>query len=318
MSSPDLKVSAALGRRRLLEAAGALTFAPMGRAAASTPPGSRLVLLGTAGGPTPKANRAAPAQAIIVGDAVYVIDCGDGVARQMVLAGLPLSAIRGVFITHLHSDHTAGFGNLLLLGWASSLVSPVDCFGPPTLARLTALFLEMNAADIQNRMAEEGRRPLGDLIRVHEITGGGPVMSDARITVTAALVDHGSMRPAFGDRFDCPDRSIVMSGDTRPSARLAALAAGADVLVHEVMLPSAIETVAASEPGAATLRRHLLEAHSTAEEVGRLAAAAGVKTLVLSHFVPGGLPAVPDEVWAAAVRPYFSGRVVIGHDLLEL
>src|SRR5512144_2925499 len=109
---------------------------------------TRLVLLGTAGGPTPKRLHAAPAQVVLVDDDAYVVDCGDGVARQLALAGVALSRIRAVFITHHHSDHNAGYGSLLLLAWDAGLEKPVDAYGPPPLARMTALAAEMNAYDI--------------------------------------------------------------------------------------------------------------------------------------------------------------------------
>lgn len=298
-------------------ATGAAALTAPGAAAA--PAGtSRLILLGTAGGPSPKANRAAPANAIVVDGATYVIDCGNGVARQMALAGLSLASIRSVFITHQHSDHNADYGNLLLLAWATNLATRVDTYGPPPLAEMTRLFLQMNAYDIATRTADEGRPPLAGLIAVHEITDGGLVMQDARVRVTAARVQHPPVEPAFAYRFDCPDRSIVFSGDTRPSEDLVRLAKGADVLVHEVMYMPELERLTASEPNARTLRAHLLASHTSAEDVGRIATEAGVKTLVLSHFVPGGLPAIPDETWAEAVRPHFAGRIVVGRDLMEL
>jgi len=289
-----------------------------GLAISATAPRSRLILLGTGGGPTPKPNRSAPAQVIIVNGSAYVIDCGDGVARQLVLAGVPLSSIRRVFITHNHSDHNADYGNLLLLSWAANLKSPVDAYGPPPLSKMTRLFLQMNDYDIQSRITDEGRPPLKDLIAVHELQRPGLVVRDQNVTVTACLVDHPPIRPAFAYRFDCPDRSIVISGDTRPTPGLIELARGADILVHEVMYLPALEGLVASEPNAKTLREHLLASHSTTEEVGRTATEAGVKTLVLTHFVPGGPPIIPDQIWFDAVRPFFSGKLIVGRDLLEL
>jgi len=131
---------------------------------------SRLILLGTAGGPTPKPNRAAPAQVVVVDNKSYVVDCGNGVARQMILAKLKLASIRNVFLTHHHSDHNADYGNLLLLAWATDLAKPVDTYGPPPLANMTRLFLELNDYDIQTRIVDEGRPPLKDLIVPHEVT----------------------------------------------------------------------------------------------------------------------------------------------------
>ena len=307
-------------RRRLLAAGVAactLRMSPVA-AMAARPSRSRLVLLGTAGGPTPKALRAAPASAVVVGDAVYVVDCGNGVARQLALAGLPLGRIAHVFITHQHSDHNADYGNLLWLAWAADLAHPVDTWGPPPLARMTRQFLDMNDADIRTRIADEGRPPLAPLIRPHELTAGGTVMHDGRVHVTAALVAHPPVAPAFAYRFDCPDRSIVFSGDTRPSPALVELARGADVLVHEVMYLPALEKLIASEANAARLREHLLASHTTTAQVGRIAAEAKVKTLVLNHFVPGGDPALTDAVWRDAVAPHFKGEIVVGRDLMVL
>lgn len=278
---------------------------------------SELILLGTAGGPTPKVDRSAPANAIVIGDDIYVIDCGNGVARQMVKAGLDPGRIRDVFITHQHSDHNADYGNLLLLAWATDLHTPVDTYGPPPLTRMTELFLEMDAYDIGIREKDEGRPPLAPLIRPHEITRGGPVMHDANVKVTAALVQHPPVTPAFAFRFDCPDRSIVFSGDTRPSKNLVELAHGADILVHEVIDLAAIDQVVKDEVTATRLRAHLEAAHTPMSEVGQLATEAGVKTLVLNHFVPGA-PPIPDQVWYDAVKPHFAGKLVIGHDLMAL
>lgn len=298
--------------------ASAIAAAPLGRLARRTVPPSRLILLGTAGGPTPKPNRAAPAQAIVVGDATYVVDCGNGVARQMALAGLRLGSIRSIFVTHHHSDHNADYGTLLLLAWASDLTTRVDTFGPPPLVEMTRQVLALHDTDIRTRIADEGRPPLAPLIVPHEVTEGGLVFEDHRVRVTAALVEHPPLAPAFAYRFDCADRSIVISGDTRPSPALVALARGADVLVHEVMHLPSIEALIAAEPNAATLREHLVASHTTTEQVGRLATEAGVRTLVLSHFVPGGHPFLEDRVWHDAVRPHFAGELVVGRDLMEL
>jgi len=279
---------------------------------------TRLILLGTGGGPSPKRLRSAPAQVILVGDDAYVVDCGDGVARQMVRAGVPLSRIRAVFITHQHSDHNADYGNLLLFAWIDGVKPTVHAYGPPPLARMTALIAEVNKVDIETRIADEGRPPFAGLVSPHEITTGGGVMQERGIKVTAALVDHPPIQPAFAYRFDTPDRSIVISGDTAPSPSLVALAKGADVLVHEVLYLPGVEGLAGNEPHAKRLREHLAASHTPAAEVGRIAEAAGVKTLVLSHFVPGDDPSITDEMWASGVRPYFKGKVVVGRDLMVL
>jgi ribonuclease BN (tRNA processing enzyme) len=138
-------------------------------------------LLGTAGGPTPKPNRAAPGQAIIINGATYLIDCGNGIGRQMVKANIPLSSLRTIFITHQHSDHNADYGNVLLLGWETNLRTRVDTYGPPPLVRMTKLFLELNDVDIRTRIADEGRPEFANLIYPHEITGPGAAMHDDNV-----------------------------------------------------------------------------------------------------------------------------------------
>jgi len=278
---------------------------------------TRLVLLGTAGGPTPKVGRSAPAQAIVAGDRIYLVDCGDGVARQLALAGLPLRQLRAVFITHQHSDHNAGYGPLFLLGWTGGISAPVDTYGPPPLGRMTRLLLEAYDFDITLRMQDEGRPPLAPLIRTHEITAGGEIFADDRVRVTAALNHHPPIEHSFAYRVDAPDRSIVISGDTNYSKNVAALARGADILVHEVLYRPFWERPDA--PQTPDIRRHIIASHTDAEDLGRLAAEAGVKTLVLTHFVPSEpTGAVPDEVWLAAARKHFRGEVLLGRDLMEV
>ena len=109
---------------------------------------------------------------ILVNDVPYVVDCGDGVARQLVIAGVPLPALRHIFITHHHSDHNADYGNLIWLAWASGLRTPLDTWGPPPLEKMTRLFFEMNASDIDTRIADEGRVPLVPLVHAHELRAG--------------------------------------------------------------------------------------------------------------------------------------------------
>ena len=309
-----------IDRRRLLAvaaAAGCTALLP----ATLTAQGSstRLILLGTSGGPRPRRTRSAPAQVVVVNGTAYVVDCGDGVARQLVLAGVPLPTLRHVFLTHQHSDHNADYGNLLLLAWTAGLRTRVDTWGPPPLAKMTELFFEMNEYDIATRIADEARVPLKPLVEAHELTDGGLLFEDANVRVTAALVDHPPVVPAFAYRFDSSDRSIVISGDTRASQNLIALARGADVLVHEVYFDeTAVDRLVAGVGNAARLKESILSHHTSAADAGRVAREAGVQTLVLSHFVPPEDAAITDEMWIGAVRANFDGEVVLGKDLLEL
>jgi len=288
------------------------------RTAAVEPARTRLILLGTGGGPRPRKASSASAQVIVVNDVAYVIDCGNGVARQLTYAGVPFSSLRHIFITHQHSDHTADYGNLILLAWTSGLRTRVDAWGPRPLKKMTKLFFEMNEADIKTRIANERRVPIEPLVHVHEIRAGAAVMSDENVKVTAALVDHPPVVPAFGFRFDTRDRSIVISGDTAPSDNLVKLARGADVLVHSVMFPSAIDRMVGRVPGAPALKESILAHQTSAEDAGRIAEAAGVRTLVLSHLVPPDDPEVSEAMWVEAASLHFSGKVVLGRDLLEM
>ena len=293
--------------------------------AAASPPSSfaqvghtRLILLGTGGGPRPRKASSAPAQVIIRNSVAYVVDCGNGIARQLSFAGIPLNTLRHIFITHHHSDHNADYGNLIWLAWTAGLSTRVDTWGPPPLAKMTRLFFEMNAYDIDTRISNEGRVPLVPLVHVHEIRDDGAVTSGDDVKVTAALVDHPPVVPAFAYRFDAPDRSIVISGDTAPSNNLVKLARGADVLVHSVMYPPAIDRLVSGVPNAATLKESILAHQTSAEDAGRLAQTAGIKTLVLSHLVPADDPQVTDQMWIEAARSRFQGEVILGRDLLEI
>jgi len=183
---------------------------------------------------------------------------------------------------------------------------------------MTRLSFDMNAYDIDTRIADEGRVPLVPLVHVHELTQAGPVMQDERVKVTSALVDHPPVTPAFAFRFDGPDRSIVFSGDTNKSDNLIRLARGADVLVHEALYVPAVDRLVARVPNAVTLKKHIIDSHTAVEDVGRVATAAGVTTLVLSHLVPADDPELDDQTWLDAARPHFGGEIVVARDLMEL
>ncbi|MEO8562803.1 MAG: MBL fold metallo-hydrolase [bacterium] len=311
-----------MDRRTFVATAAALApgFQVLANNSPPQPPsraGTRLILLGTAGGPRPRATRGSPAQVIIANGAAYVVDCGNGVTRQLVIAGVPLRTIRGVFVTHHHSDHNADYGTLLLLAWTAGLAVPIDTWAPPPLTRITEAFFDMSATDIDARIQDEGRPDLRTLVRAHEVRVGGRIFEDANVKVTVAIVDHPPL-PALAYRLDTADRSIVISGDTRYSEPLIALARGADVLVHEAMIPEAVDRLVANVPNASDLKRSILSHHTSAEDAGRVAQAAGVGTLVLSHLVPAEDASVSEAVWIEAASRHFHGRVILGRDLLEV
>jgi ribonuclease BN (tRNA processing enzyme) len=299
--------------------------APAPRAASSADAtraatGTRLILLGTKGGPrvgAPGTARNASTLILIAG-VPYVVDCGYGTSTELVGAGAALNSVRHVFITHHHSDHMLELGPLVYNGWVTGLRSRLDVHGPPGTADMITNFFAYMQLDIATRMADEGRPDPRELVVVSEFHEPGLVMQNDSVKVTAARVDHPPIEQAYAYRFDTKDVSIVISGDTTYAPRLAEFARGADVLVHEVMLVAGLDALLKRVPNATALRQHLLASHTVPEDVGKLAAAAGVKTLVLTHFVPGDDPSISDETWTAGVKQHFQGNVVVGKDLLEI
>lgn len=175
----------------------------------------------------------------------------------------------------------------------------------------------MQAYDIATRTADEDRPDLRGFVATEEIRTGGLVYEDERVRVRAALVEHPPVETAFAYRFDTADRSIVIAGDTRPCEALIELAEGADVLVHEALYTPAIELFAKGN-NAARIREHILASHTPVAELGAIAEAAGVGCLVLSHLAPANRAVVADEVWQAEAQRGYSGKVVVGDDLLRL
>lgn len=276
---------------------------------------SKVVLLGTAGGPAPKRSRAAPANVLVVDDALYVVDCGNGVSRQVALAGLDVRKLHAVFLTHHHCDHNVDAGALLQLAWTAGLDRPVDVFGPPPLARMMEAFLEFAGLDVRTRIDDEGRPDFRGLVRPREIAATGPVYEDARVRVRTALVTHPPMT-SFAFRFETADRVVVFSGDTAPCDALVELAKGADVLVHEVMHAEALGEILNRLKNAVRLREHLAASHTRLEDVGTVARRAGVRTLVLNHFVPA--EGVDDAVWREGAARDFAGEIIVGSDLMVI
>ena len=280
---------------------------------------TRIVLLGTKGGPrVGEAGRSNPSTLILINDVPYVIDCGYGTTKQLLHANVAINRLRYIFVTHHHSDHNLEFGPLVYNAWITGIPARIDAYGPPGMARMAEDFFNYLKFDIETRIIDEGRPDPRKLVTTHEIDKPGVVLVNDDVKVSACLVPHPPVKPAYAYRFDAKDRSVVISGDTAYAPELAEFAKGADVLVHEVMYLPGIEALIKRLPNAKRLREHLLVAHTLPEDVGKIAAQAGVKTLVLSHFVPGDDPSITDEQWSEGVRKHFKGRLVVGKDLLEV
>ena len=276
---------------------------------------TNLILLGTKGGPRVTGGRANPANVVMVDGEPFVVDCGYGVTRQLIAARVLPQQVRKIFITHHHSDHILELGPLVYNIWAGGVHEPIDVWGPPPLRQIIDAFLQSMAYDIDIRVEDEARVDLRTLVRVHEFEAPAVVHATDRLRISAAKVSHPPVPHAYAYRFDAHDRSIVLSGDTCWCPDLIAFARGADVLLHEVMHLPGIDRLVARMPQIARLREHLVAAHTTTAEVGKIAAAAGVKTLVLNHFAPGDDPAITDDMWCADPRKDFAGTVIAGRDL---
>ncbi len=274
-------------------------------------PRTKIVMLGT-GTPIPDPDRMGPSLAIVVDSVPYIFDAGAGVVRRIAAAqragvgGLTMPALQRVFITHLHSDHTMGLGDLLFTPWIQGRKVPLEVFGPPGTQRLVNGILDGNYEDINERLASSGG-PAADAWKanVHEIVEG-VVYKDSRVTVRAFAVPHAGWKYAFGYRVETPDRTIVISGDTRLSTAVSNACSGCDVLIHEVYSDSGFTSVP-------PLRQlYHANAHTSAKQLGAAATAAHAKLLILSHIIFFG---ATEEQILAEVRQTFKGSVVLPKDL---
>ena len=310
-----------IGRREFLKAtaaSAAMTKVSFAFAQDKPKPRTRVVFLGTKGGPRVTTGRSNPASVLLVNGSPYVIDCGMGVSRQLAAAGVPLTSIKNIFITHMHSDHNLEYGNLVYNAWTSGLQTPIHSYGPKGLIRYSFTYWELNRFDIETRIEDEGRPDLRKLLIAKEVEGDGVILENDDVKVTAFRTPHPPIVDNFAYKFETPDGSVVFSSDTAFNPKLAEFAKGADVLVHEVMYEPAVDRLVAKNVNAATLKKHLMDSHTTTEDVGRIAAMAGVKVLVLDHLVPGDDPQVTDDNWTDGVKKNFSGKIILANDLMEL
>jgi ribonuclease BN (tRNA processing enzyme) len=289
--------------------------APNAARAAQPPPDAaqpvRIVLLGT-GTPNATPDRMGPATAIVVGDTAYLVDAGSGVVRRAAAAAeqgvkaLRVSNLTHLFVTHLHSDHTLGYPDLIFTPWVLERNTPLQAYGPPGLQAMTEHLLAAYRADIDVRL--NGLEPAnheGYKVDTHEVAPG-VVFKNAGVTVEAFAVPHGSWTHAYGYKFTTPGGVIVMSGDTGPFDGLVDIARGADVLIHEAY---ATEGWKKREP---EWQRYHAAFHTSGRKVGEIATKAGVATVILTHQLTWSATA---EQLVDEVKSTFAGRVIYGNDL---
>jgi ribonuclease BN (tRNA processing enzyme) len=284
--------------------------------------GTKLVILGSGGGPAPTIpgrTRHMTAHVMVSKGSAYVLDCGLGITNQFARTGIPFTTVRSIFLTHHHPDHNIEYGPFLLIGWVQGLPRSVRAFGPPPLRQMTEDFLRAYRATIDFWAEDFKMKPLV-LPDVKEVSAPGTILQDDNVRVAAAIVQHPPVRPALAYRFDFRDRSIAFSGGTAPLEAVARLARGAEILVHEAMYVPAVEAyirdrIAKGVPtNFDAYMAHMKADHSPIEDVGRIAQEAGVKTLVLSHLVPA-IDGIPDETWREAAAMHFQGDIVVARDL---
>jgi ribonuclease BN (tRNA processing enzyme) len=278
----------------------------------------RLVLLGTQGGPFIHSYKQTPSANLIVYKSMpIVIDTGFGVTFKLLDAGINLSSLKYIFITHHHSDHNLELGPLLYNAWISGLKEPVHVYAPTGLISLLSLYWQSNRLDIEIRIRDEGRPDIRELVISHEYSEGR-VVTNSDFEVFAMKNIHPPVVESYALNFKLGNKKIVFSGDTTYCPALVPFSSEADYLVHEVMYVPAVEEMVKRRPNATRLKESILSHHTSTEDVGRLASAAKVKTLVLNHFVPSDDKSLTEQVWLNAVKTTFSGNIIVGKDLLQL
>jgi len=271
-----------------------------------------VILLGT-GGPYPDPKAQGPAVAVTIDNRILLFDAGPGVVRQMNAAGLPVRGgpVTALFLTHLHSDHTLGYPDLILTSWVMGRRRPLRVIGPRGTQAMTDHLLAAWREDISVRtegLEHETRG--GYAVDVHE-TDGGLVYDSAGVRVRAIPVPHGSMAKAFAYRVETPDGAVLISGDTRPSPALEAAASGVSVLIHETYPEGRLAPE--PRPGGEDWPRYMRAFHTSDRELGAIAARVRPRLLILYHIVRLG--AGDPEVLAGIRAGGYRGPVVIGTDL---
>ena len=278
-----------------------------------------VALLGTKGGPAIRPGSSMPTSNLFcINGLQMVVDCGLGVTKGLVDQGMQLKDLSVIFISHLHSDHYLELGPLIHTAWTAGLKTPVDIYGPHGIQTYWDHFIASMQADIDLRIADEGRPDLRALVRLHNIDAGH-VMQRGGVSVTAMRTVHPPLADCFAFGFKSATTHVVFSGDTAPIAALAEFARGADLLIHEAMLEQALPALTNRVGnGSDKLMVHLLRSHSPASDAAKTAAAAGVKSLALSHLIPSDDPDYGHADWHDAISGHFEGDVIIGTDGIRI
>lgn len=300
-------------------------------AMAAESPQGEFITLGTAGGPNAEVTRSQPANALVIGSDVYLVDAGDGAGGQIVKAGFLLDQVKGVFLSHLHFDHTGGVLAVLGLRMQLNVPHTLEIYGPPG----TQKFIDGLLAGMAPAMEASYGMPGATwpaFINVTELTDGATVAlpgASVRIAQNTHYIpgpdatelpkDEGYVSLSY--RFSLADRSIVYTGDTGPSQAVTELAKDADVLVSEMMdVPLVLEGIQRTRPNIpqqqlAGIAAHLTAHHLTPQQVGELADAADVKELVITHFVPSVTSQADERKYRNMIREHFAGEIIFASDL---
>ena len=270
----------------------------------------KVTLLGT-GNPRPVMSRFGPSILVEAGKEKLLFDCGRGATQRLYQLKIPFTEVTGLFLTHLHSDHTVGIPDLWLTGWVMGRDTPLPVWGPEGTKAMLEHLQEAYAFDIHIRRDVDTKLPGAGAEVVARDIEEGVVYNSAGVKVTAFLVDHGEIKPAFGYRVDYGGHSVTMSGDTRPSENLIKYAQGTDVLIHEVIDPGSYGDVVKSDTSEQT--KKIIEHHTTPEQAGSVFSRVKPKLAVYSHIVP---PDVPDVI--PHTRKTYAGPLEVGEDLMSI
>ena len=270
----------------------------------------QMIILGS-GSPLVTPDRAGPSTLVRVGRSDLLFDCGRAVLMRGAAVGMSALDLTALFVTHMHSDHTTDYNDVITTRWISSPgPRPLRAFGPAGFQRFTDATLAMLETDVRYRTAHHADLQYPPQVLVEEVTDGWRWQHEG-IVVTAAPTDHSPVHPTMGFRVEAEGKVVAIAGDTVPCEGLNRLCAGADIYVQTVILRSLIE----AHPRARF--RDVIDYHSDVVQAAQTARACGVRTLVLNHPVPPPQPGT-ESTWTDLARAHFDGDVVLAHDLLTL